>query len=128
MQSIPMPQLLDAEQELLTCHDLESAQDAARRIADYGRQLWDELLVVREYLADSTASGAARPSNPGDDEGWDRWTAVSAGVGRVLSGPRGDSGFAADEARAEARRRRDPEAPGLPAERGGETPTAQRER
>jgi hypothetical protein len=116
---IPEPELLDAQQMLLT---VSSASPGARRAVEavcaYSRQLWIQLQDVREYLLDSTADGHARPSGRDDDEGWSRWTVAYADVTRLLTGTRGDGGFAATEAELEARRRRHPSQPPEVADRG----------
>lgn len=119
MEPIPEPELLDAEQLLLTCHDADSARRIIRDVCEYGQQLWDQLYGVRRYLLDATSEGHARPSGPRDDVGWENWMAVYAEVTRALAGRRGDAGFAVSEAELEARRRRHATQPSARAQRGG---------
>lgn len=120
MEPIPEPELLDADQLLLTCDDASpAAQRIIREVCEYGQQLWDQLYRSRRYLLDSTEHGHAHPVSPRDDTGWQRWATSYANVTRLLAGPRGDAGFAVAEAELEMRRRRYADAPTRAAEHGG---------
>lgn len=121
MEPIPMPDLLDDHAQQLGCRDdVALTRRALGDACGYAQQLWHELDAVRRYLLETSDDGRARPSGPSDDAGWDRWMAIYSSVLSTLEGPRGDSGYARDEARAMAGVRRDPNQPGPEAARGGD--------
>lgn len=124
LQPIDKPQLLDPDRivdpnrDNMTV-DHESAAKELREgleaTANYGQQLWDHLVAVRQYLMESLppdprAAGphmqlGAHPTGPDDAEGWQRWVDTYASVTSVLAGPHGDSGYGLGEARDAARLR-----------------------
>lgn len=125
MQPIPEPELLDPDRALtnerddMTVEDhrnrAELLADALRESCSYARQVWKQLDDVRGYLVASLPDSPEQPgprrehtapTGPDDEEGWQRWMDTYAAVTATLAGPRGDSGFGADEARMEARARR----------------------
>jgi len=131
---IPTPELLDPDRMLTDDRDdftiLEHRNRAnllAEALGDscrYAQALWEQLDEVRAYLVrclpdDPQRPDARRrataPTGPDDDAGWADWMATYAAVTSVLCGPRGDSGFGTDEARAEARARRVAPVPVVPA-------------
>jgi thioesterase domain-containing protein len=102
---------------------LDDHRDRADRLARaleqscaYGRQLWDELQAVREYLIaalpgdprtqPTAARRGARPEGVADDSGWADWVRAYADVTSALAGPRGDSGHGLSEARLVEQERR----------------------
>lgn len=128
MQPIPEPHLLDPDRLLQNQRgDFPQINDDHRTRADlldkalhetcgYGRQLWENLDAVRQYLWDSLPADprspgphpslAAHPTGPADEDGWRNWIAAYASVTSVLCGPQGDSGFGINEAEHAARLRR----------------------
>jgi thioesterase domain-containing protein len=124
--AIPMPDVLDAERVLL--HDSEDlSEDECRERANqleralrdscaYAQQLWHELWSVRRYLIavlppepggqPLAARRGANPEGPSDESGWSAWCDAYASVTSALEGPRGDAGFAVDEAHRIADERR----------------------
>ena len=124
LQPIDKPQLLDPDRIVDPNRgnmrmDHESAakelREALEATADYGQQLWDHLVAVRQYLMDSLppdprAAGphtqlGAHPTGPDDTDGWQRWVDIYASVTSVLAGRHGDSGYGLGEARGAARLR-----------------------
>lgn len=122
MQPIDRPQLLDPDRvvdpnrdDMTVDHESAAKQlrQALEASCDYGRQLWDHLVAVRQYLMESLppdpgAAGphtqvSAHPTGPDDTEGWQHWVDVYASVTSVLAGPHGDSGYGFGEAREAAR-------------------------
>jgi hypothetical protein len=121
MQAIPMPDLLDVDNQLITLPETDAkVEKALRDTAEYAQQLWRQLQVAREYLLTTTVAGRATPAGPHDEPGWRDWQAVYAGITSTLAGPRGDSGFGVSEAELESRWRRSDEQPGHAATKGGE--------
>ena len=127
MDSIPMPQVLDADRLLLDDRsDFVSDHEARAKVlakalrdsCDYGARLWRELDAVRQYLLDSAPQNpdaqpgppraGARPTGPADDEGWAAWSTAYASVTSLLAGPNKDSGYGEQEAHREERFRRLP--------------------
>ena len=126
MESVPMPQVLDADRLVLPDRDALTNDDYAQRIdllrtelhrtCDYGRSLWQLLYAVREYLVDSLpdapdADGirvrtTTAPTGPSDDEGWHNWMRIYAAVTSSLAGVRGDAGLGSEEAQLIAQHRR----------------------
>jgi hypothetical protein len=116
---IPLPDVLNPDRVTLPDDDDLSAEEyrdrarqleaALRKTCDYGQALWRDLQSVREYLLwilpppsrslPVAARRSAKPEGPHDDPGWDAWMSTYTEVTSLLAGPRGDSGFAADEAR-----------------------------
>lgn len=122
MQPIAKPQLLDPERivdpnrdDMTVDHEsaAKELRQALEASCDYGRQLWDHLSAVRQYLMDSLppdprAAGphtqlSAHPTGPDDTEGWQHWVDIYASVTSVMAGPHGDSGYGFGEAREAAR-------------------------
>ncbi|HST49964.1 hypothetical protein [Jatrophihabitans sp.] len=141
MHEIPKPELLDPDRLLLDDRNDLTADEHASRAAllnqalhescGYAQQLWQSLDAVRGYLLDSLPPDphaldpdaldqpgrrSAAPTGPDDEAGWENWITAYATVTSVLAGPHGDSGFGSDEARREARDRRQvlPEPPAAP--------------
>ncbi|MEO8750786.1 MAG: hypothetical protein ABI384_10330 [Allobranchiibius sp.] len=127
MQSIPTPQVLDPDRILVNdrgdwtaTHESRGEQlDAAlRETCAYAQQLWRDLDAVRQYLRGILPHTppepgphpveSASPTGPDDDAGWESWIAAYAAVTSALAGPQGDSGYGLQEARREARTRREP--------------------
>lgn len=125
MHPIPSPQVLDPDRvldndrgELTADHQAraELLRDALHESCAYARQLWNALVVAREYLYDSLPSDprhpgehphvSATPTGPEDSEGWDKWIDTYSGITSVLCGPHGDSGYGIGEARDAAQLRR----------------------
>jgi hypothetical protein len=130
MQPIREPELLDPNRPLTHERDdfamLDHRSQAERlKLAlddscEYARQLWHQLDEVRAYLVRSLPDDPQRPdaerratspTGPDDEAGWTDWMKTYASVISSLCGPRGDSGFGADEARKEAHLRRDAPVP-----------------
>jgi hypothetical protein len=124
MYEIPQPEVLDPERfgGNRDSRSFAEHRDLAARLTTelretcaYARTLWQELDAVRHYLVDSLPRpagsgrtlGGAAPTGPHDDNGWRAWVGVYASVVSILEGPRGDSGFGADEARQIMRARLD---------------------
>jgi hypothetical protein len=118
MYEIPPPETLSAERlgsqqkdATSTREQRERAERLATELRDtcaYAQMLWDRLNVVRRYLVQSLPApsasgpggiGCAAPRGRDDEQGWRAWLDIYADVTATLAGPRGDSGFAADEAR-----------------------------
>ena len=124
-RTIPTPELLDPGRMLTNDRDdftLAEHRTRANLLAsalhdscEYAQALWEQLDQVRGYLVrclpddpqhPDAQRHATAPTGADDDAGWDDWMATYAAVTSVLCGPRGDSGFGADEARKEAYARR----------------------
>lgn len=122
MQPIDRPQLLnpdriiDPNRDDMTVDHESAAKElrgALEASCDYGQQLWDHLVAVRQYLMDSLPPDpraasphtqlSAHPTGPDDAEGWQHWVDMYSSVTSVLAGPHGDSGFGFSEARDAAR-------------------------
>ena len=119
-----MPNVLDHQRPRLEGAVESASSDTDRlqlieaqfaKACDYGQALWRELDLVRHQLVamlpdvdadDDARRFLAAPRGPDDDEGWDTWRSLYAGVTSALAGPRGDSGFGRQEAAQEAQRRR----------------------
>lgn len=133
MHSIPQPELLDPGRTLTDDRDdftIAEHRNRANLLASaledschYAQALWQQLDEVRHYLVRSLPDDPQRPdaqrhatapTGPDDDAGWEDWMATYAAVTSVLCGPRGDSGFGADEARSEAYVRREAPVPVTP--------------
>jgi hypothetical protein len=125
MQPIQEPELLnpdrivDPERGQMTADDhrdrAEQYKSALHESCEYAKQVWHQLDDTRAYLRrclpdDPSKPGARRfrtaPVDANDEQGWQDWMRTYADVTSVLAGPRGDSGFGEEEARAEARSRR----------------------
>jgi hypothetical protein len=120
MQTIPMPDVLDADNALINLSDADPASARAlRSTTEYAQQLWRQLQIAREYLLTTTTAGRATPAGPYDEPGWRDWKAVYAGITSTLAGPRGDSGFGLSEAELESRWRRTDDQPDHTAAKGG---------
>lgn len=121
MQTIPIPELLDAQSQLSNLADADPGPERAlRSTVEYAQQLWRQLQIAREYLLDTTLGGRATPAGPQDEPGWRDWKTVYASITSTLVGPRGDSGFGLSEAELESRWRRTDDQPGHAAAKGGE--------
>lgn len=123
---IPVPSVLNSHRVLSDNRDemtLDDHRDRADRLeraleqsCAYGRQLWDQLQAVRDYLIASLPSDprgqptaarrSAKPEGVGDDAGWAGWVQAYADVTSALAGPRGDSGHGMSEARLVEQQRR----------------------
>lgn len=114
MSEIPRPQTLDAGRPMLHDRDtlpvpgdlreeVPALRHALRESCEYAGQLWEQLQSVREFLV------RMLPPSPGftDERGWQDWTDTYTAILSTLAGPRGDSGWAHDEARRLVRDRRD---------------------
>jgi hypothetical protein len=120
---IPLPAVLDPDRGHLKASETSGSpeeqatvlREALKQASEYGQQLWHCLDVTRGYLLDSApAEGrpGAAPAGPTDEQGWQDWQKVYAGITSMLAGPKGDSGFGAEEAARQAqlrRRRPDPD-------------------
>lgn len=110
MDSVPMPQILDAERirrperDDMTVHEHQNRAEGFRieleRSCEYGQALWSKLTEVREYLAEQT------PGPDADDVQWSQWSALYGSVTSSLAGTKGDNGFGAQEATTIAQSRR----------------------
>jgi hypothetical protein len=122
MHPIEKPELLDPDRivdpnrgDITVDHEsaAKELREALEASCEYGRQLWDHLGAVRQYLMaslppDPRAAGphtqlSAHPTGPDDSEGWQHWADIYASVTSVLAGPHGDSGYGFAEAREAAR-------------------------
>jgi hypothetical protein len=120
---IPRPEVLDPDRIVSGEHETASPDEERQRAArleialrescEYGATLWTELSRLRGYLVDclpapalnGASLGGAAPHGADDDPGWQAWTEAYASTLAALAGPRGDSGFAWDEARRIVRAR-----------------------
>jgi hypothetical protein len=124
----PLPSVLESERPQLRGEEeltdaegrAELLQQALDEACAYGRALWHDVGMLRNYLlaslpSDPRAPGphrtATSPTGPDDADGWQAWIDAYAEASSVLAGPRGDSGFGRGVAQHEAELRRS--APGL---------------
>lgn len=116
---IPVPNVLNPHRVLsdkrdeMTLVDHQERADRLERALEqscsYGRQLWDQLEAIREYLIaclpsdprtqPTAARRGARPEGVSDDDGWAGWVQAYSSVTSALAGPRGDAGHGLSEAR-----------------------------
>jgi len=85
----------------------QTLEQALVETAAYGRALWLELREVADYLREEVAHGGAEAAPlPRSDTQWQAWKERYAHVLSALAGPHGDSGYGAEQAELESRRRR----------------------
>lgn len=126
IQERQRPDVLDPERVLTRDRDEMTDDDhrtraqllnrALRESCAYANQLWDQLDAARRYLVAALpappenareAIGPAAPTGRDDATGWQAWEDIYAAVTGALAGPRGDQGYARDEARQHVRARLD---------------------
>jgi hypothetical protein len=94
--------------ELDAWDDTTSADEQARtgrrlaadldRAAEYGRALWHQLETVTAYLREDIAHADIATGMLADDDRRHAWAELYGRTLSLLAGPRGDSGFGAEQA------------------------------
>ena len=128
MDEIAVPSVLNAgrlpidDRGEFTAEQHKASSDALAQelesTTDYARSLWNQLNEVRAYLLTAAPQNprmiegmprtGAEPTGPGDEAGWQRWTATLAAVTSLLVGPKGNLRYAEQEAVREQHDRRMP--------------------